>query len=97
MKTKQTFIKPGLTAAMVFFAFSAFQLAHAYNPDANLLQVKGYSPEVVEITNQQRSKQEWKAPAIRRRSPKETLLHNIYKGNWTEGYDGFGAYVIRDN
>lgn len=67
----------------------------AYAPDGDLMKIKGYSPEVIQTANQQRSRQEWKEPSVQTKSTTEQFFHNIYYGNWMGPLDDFGAEVIR--
>jgi hypothetical protein len=69
----------------------------AYAPDSELMKIKGYSPEVIQVADQQRSRQEWREPSTIRQSPVERFFHNIYYGEWTNGVDDFGNQVIRSN
>lgn len=75
----------------------AASVAHAYAPEGDLMKIKGYSPEVIEVTDIQRSRQEWRQPAAPKRTPVEKFFHNIYYGDWMGGVDAFGNGVIRDN
>lgn len=70
-------------------------VALAYAPDGELMQIKGYSPELIQTTNQQRNRQEWKEPSRPLRSPIERFLHNVYYGDWVAPVDDFGGGVIR--
>jgi hypothetical protein len=69
----------------------------AYAPDGDLMKIKGYSPEVIQTANQQRSRQEWKEPSVQTKSTTEQFFHNIYYGNWMGPLDDFGSEVIRKN
>jgi hypothetical protein len=69
--------------------------ASAFEPDGKLLKIKGFSPEVVKVADIQRSRQEWKEPAVPRQSPVEKFFHNVYYGEWTGGLDEFGSQVLR--
>jgi hypothetical protein len=71
--------------------------ALAFAPEGDLLEVKGYSPELVQLTDQQRSRQEWRSPSIPKQTPVEKFFHNIYYGEWTESVDDFGSQVLRDH
>lgn len=88
-------VKHTITAISLAFLLQGVSLA--YTPENTLLKVKGYSPEVVDSANQQRSRQEWKSPSVPQRTVKEKLLHNFYYGDWTDGIDDFGAQVIREH
>jgi hypothetical protein len=71
--------------------------ALAYVPEGDLLKIKGYSPEVIETADHQRSRQEWKEPSAPKQSPMEKFFHNIYYGDWTGSVDEFGSQVLRGN
>jgi hypothetical protein len=71
--------------------------ALAYAPEGDLMKVKGYSPELIQLTSGQRSRQEWKQAAPPKKSPTERFMHNIYYGEWINNVDEFGAQVIRDH
>jgi len=87
------------TVAMAAFLLISFAapMAHAYTPEGDLMKIKGYSPELVETTNVQRSRQEWRTPSVPKRSPFQQLLHNIWSGNWSDDLDPPGFSVIRDH
>jgi hypothetical protein len=93
-RKKSPFVFLGLAAMAVL---TSGQSAPAFAPEGDLMKVKGYSPEVIKVTDQQRSRQEWKEPAILRQKPMEKFLRNFYYGEWTNGIDDFGSQVIRDN
>ena len=71
--------------------------ALAYSPEGDLMEVKGYSPEVIELANRQRSRQEWRQAPAPKHSPVEKFFHNIYYGDWTGNVDGFGERVLREH
>ncbi len=71
--------------------------ALAYAPEGDLMKIKGYSPEVIQTANLQRSRQEWKEPSTPTKSPKEKFFHNIYYGDWVGPIDDFGSEVLRKN
>ncbi len=71
--------------------------AQAYAPEGDLMKIKGYSPEVIQTANLQRSRQEWKEPSTPTKGPVERFFHNIYYGDWIGPVDDFGSEVIRDN
>ncbi|MCE3234946.1 MAG: hypothetical protein K0Q50_1126 [Vampirovibrio sp.] len=83
--------------AILFGASLAGSQALAYAPEGDLMKIKGYSPEVIDTANSQRSRQEWKEPSAPKQTPMEKFFHNIYYGNWTGGVDDFGAQVIREH
>ena len=71
--------------------------AFAYTPEGDLMKIKGYSPEVIQTANMQRSRQEWKEPSTPTKSTVEKFFHNVYYGNWMGPVDDFGNGVIRGN
>lgn len=79
-------------ASVILSAVSAW----AYAPEGDLLKIKGYSPEIIQTSGTQRSRQEWREPSPPKMSPFRRYLHNIYRGNWTEGVDEFGSTIIRE-
>jgi hypothetical protein len=83
-------------AAVISLGGLQGQTAQAYAPEGDLMRIKGYSPEVIEATDSQRSRQEWRQPSAPRMAPIEKFFHNIYYGDWTGGVDDFGSQVIRD-
>lgn len=86
----------GIAAGTVLMISSLAGQALAYAPEGELMKIKGYSPEVIETANSQRSRQEWKEPAGPKQTPRERFFHNIYYGNWTGSVDEFGSQVIRE-
>lgn len=82
-----------LTAGLMTLAGQAL----AYAPEGDLMKIKGYSPEVIQTANLQRSRQEWKEPSAPTKSTKEKFFHNIYYGDWMGPIDDFGAEVLRKN
>jgi hypothetical protein len=85
-----------LAVAAVFGAWGG-STARAFAPEEDLMKVKGYSPEVIRVTDVQRSRQEWRTPVEPTQTPVERFFHNIYYGEWTEGIDTFGEQIIRDH
>lgn len=83
--------------AGILFSSLAVSPALAYAPEGDLLKIKGYSPEVIETANSQRSRQEWKQPSAPKQTPKEKFFHNIYYGDWTGSIDEFGSQVLREH
>lgn len=70
--------------------------ALAFSPEGDLMKIKGFSPEVIQLTDSQRSRQEWKESSAPKLSPTERFFHNIYYGDWTGDIDQFGSSVIRE-
>jgi len=70
--------------------------ALAYSPENDLMKIKGYSPEVIQLTETQRSRQEWKEASAPKLGPVERFFHNIYYGDWTGDIDQFGSGIIRE-
>ena len=87
-------MKQLLTVAILCGTLSA-SVAQAYAPEQDLLQIKGYSPEVIETATKQRSRQEWRQPEAPLRTPVEQFFHNIYYNDWTGSVDEFGSTVLR--
>ena len=71
-------------------------LANAYAPDDDLMKTKGYSPEMIRMTDVQRSRQEWREPPAPVRSPIQNAFHNVVNNNWTGSFDEFGSNIIRN-
>jgi hypothetical protein len=82
----------GLVSGIVMDAGQAL----AYAPEGDLMKVKGFSPEVIQLTETQRSRQEWKTASAPKMSPTERFIHNIYYGDWTGDIDEFGSGIIRE-
>lgn len=91
----KTLIASGLFLSMASIGLG--QSAFAFAPEGDLMKIKGFSPEVIQVTSQQRSRQEWREPAIPKQRPMERFFHNVYYGEWTGGIDEFGSQVIREN
>ncbi len=70
--------------------------ALAYAPESDLMKIKGYSPETIAVTDQQRSRQEWRQPSTPAMTPTEKFFHNIYYGDWIGDIDDFGNSKIRE-
>jgi hypothetical protein len=84
----------------VILAFGTMALASsafAYTPENDLMKIKGYSPEVIQTANQQRSRQEWKEASVQTKTTTEKFFYNIYYGNWMGPIDDFGSDIIRQN
>jgi hypothetical protein len=71
-------------------------VAFGFAPEPDLMKIKGYSPETINITQTQRNKQEWRAPHAPNMSPMERFFHNIYFNDWTGNIDEFGSQIIRN-
>ncbi len=69
--------------------------AFAFAPEPDLMKIKGYSPEIINTMQTQRSRQEWRQPPAPVLSPVERFFHNIYYNEWTGSIDEFGSQVIR--
>lgn len=85
----------GVAFGLAVVAMSGVQ-AFAYAPEGDLLKVKGYSPEVIQLTESQRSRQEWREASPPSQTPMERFFHNVYYGDWTGSVDPFGSQIIRD-
>ncbi len=81
--------------ALSLSAFLAQGVSQAYAPEDDLLKIKGYSPELIRMTDTQRSRQEWREPQAPVRTPVENAFHNIFYNNWTGSFDEFGSNIIR--
>lgn len=86
----------GIAFGLCCWALASGHAAFAYSPEEDLMKIKGYSPELIETTDTQRSRQEWREPSAPRRTPMEKFFHNIYYGNWTGDVDDFGSQIIRE-
>lgn len=90
-------IKWALVAAvMVVASLSASPTALAYEPEIDLLAIKGYSPQNIDAIQLQRSRQEWKEPSAPLRTPIQQFWHNAWQNDWTGSVDEFGRSVIRE-
>jgi hypothetical protein len=77
-------------ASLAMLLIPAF--SWAYTPENTLLKVKGYSQEVVNSTEHQRTRQEWKTTPLQPQpTAKEKFLHNLYRGDWLESLDDMGG------
>ncbi len=92
--------KPVLLTALVAGVGVAALLhgapALAYAPEGDLMKTKGYSPEVIQLAQTQRSRQEWKMSAAPKMTPTERFFHNVYYGDWTGDVDQFGSMILRE-
>ena len=70
--------------------------ALAYAPEPELMQLKGYSPEVVSTAQDQRKRQEWRQLGVQTMTPMERFWHNIMYNNWTGSVDPFGSQILRE-
>ena len=82
--------------AILLSAFLAQGVSLAYAPEDDLLKIKGYSPELIRMTDTQRSRQEWREPEASVRTPLEHAFHNVFYNNWTGSFDDFGSNIIRN-
>ncbi|MBX2861024.1 MAG: hypothetical protein KTR14_07305 [Vampirovibrio sp.] len=82
----------------IFLGAIAFMPASfAYAPEPDVMEIKGYSPEIINTTQVQRNRQEWRKPPAPPMTPREQFFHNIYYNNWIGGVDPFGSQVIRQH
>lgn len=95
MTPTRLFLTLGLTGCMTLHPLMA-GMALAYAPEAELLKTKGYSPEIINTMEAQRSRQEWRQPPAPILSPIKRFMHNIYYNEWTGSIDEFGAQVLRE-
>jgi hypothetical protein len=66
------------------------------HPDAELLQVKGYSTEVITHTGRQSLRQEWKPQVIPYRTKWAQFKRNLWRNDWTGALDEFGSPSLSD-
>ncbi len=87
-----------LLAVLLFCALIATMnsVAGAYAPEADFLQIKGYSPEIIDSIVTQRYRQEWRYPPPPKRRPKDQILRNIFINDPLGNIDPFGSYKIRE-
>jgi hypothetical protein len=88
--------KASVLAIMVGLMGATALPALAFEPDRDLLSIKGYSPENIDLIDVQRSRQEWKEPAPPLRTPAQQFWHNVWNNDWTGSVDTFGRSVIRE-
>lgn len=70
--------------------------AYAYRPEPEFLQIKGYSPETVDVTVVQSYRQEWRYPPPPKRTPTEQFWRNVFINDPLGNIDPFGSYKIRE-
>lgn len=85
-----------LALILVGGAMASGNIAFGFAPEPELLKIKGFSPEIISVTETQRSRQEWRVPAPPRMSPMERFFSNIYYNDWIGNVDSFGDYIIRN-
>lgn len=68
----------------------------AYTPEKEFLQLKGYSPELIDTAHTQRFRQEWRYPPPPYRTPRRQMLRNVVINDWFGNKDPFGSYKIRE-
>lgn len=93
---------PGMMAALLLLTTTSLLVvvspeAQAYQPEPDLMMVKGYSPATIELTQVQRQRNEWKEPPARIRTPWQQFWYNVWNNDWTGSVDPFGRSVIRQN
>ena len=67
----------------------------ANTPSTEFLQQQGYSPEMIDMTNVQQSRAEWRGVAPPRRSPAKQFFYNIWTNNITDNIDPMGYTQVR--
>ncbi len=92
LNAKQVIVVSMLAVGVMVATINA---AQAYAPENDMLHIKNYSPETVQMISTQRSRQEWREPPAAKRTPMENFFHNIYYNDWTGSYDDFGSTIIR--
>ena len=70
--------------------------AHAFAPTTDLLKIKGYSPQTVDVIYTQTKRMEWKNPPAPTMTPEERFYHNVIINDWTGNFDAFGSRIIRE-
>ena len=88
-------MKTVISAAVAVGVLMGMGQAFAYAPEGDLMKIKGYSPEIIDVTDTQRSRQEWREPPAPEHPPLEKFFHNIYYNEWTGSVDEFGSGIIR--
>ncbi len=68
----------------------------AYAPEHSLLEIKGFSPETVNIIETQTDRMEWKRPSPPERPPSKQFLRNVFINDWTGNFDPFGSHILRE-
>jgi hypothetical protein len=76
---------------------SGANFAQAFSPEIETLDLKGYSPETIEIVMANRSRNEWRGMATRKRTPSEKFWYNFIHGEWVGDLDEPGYQIIRRN
>ncbi len=85
-----------LLGAFLLLALLSTGTGWAYAPEPVLLDIKGYSPEIIDTIQTQTDRMEWRQPQPPARTPKERFLHNIFINDWTGNFDPFGSHVLRE-
>ncbi|MFN8614497.1 MAG: hypothetical protein U0003_01115 [Vampirovibrionales bacterium] len=65
-------------------------------PSTQWLLKKGYSHELVTVTDTQRYRQEWRLPPAPLRTPKQQIWRNVVINDPLGNVDPFGSYLIRE-
>ena len=65
-------------------------------PDTDWMLRKGYSHELVTVTDTQRHRQEWRLPPAPLRTPKQQIWRNVVINDPLGNVDPFGSYLIRE-
>jgi hypothetical protein len=70
--------------------------AFSYAPEVEQMKIKGYSPMMIKMVQDQRNRQEGRDSVSPTLTPAERFFHNIYYNDWTGSIDNFGSEVIRE-
>lgn len=65
-------------------------------PEKDWMLLKGYSHELVTVTDTQRHRQEWRLPPAPLRTPKQQIWRNVVINDPLGNVDPFGSYLIRE-
>jgi hypothetical protein len=82
-------------ALIAAFCVMAMPVSHAFTPEIETLELKGFSPDTIDLAMHARSQSEWRGTPAPKRSPVEQVLYNIIHNDWTGNTDQAGYSVIR--
>ena len=85
-----------LTFALLLFASQLGITALAFEPNPELLSIKGYSPQIVTTIGIQQDRMEWKQPPPPPGTPWQQFWHNVYTNDWTGSIDPISYGTIRE-
>jgi hypothetical protein len=89
---RHSFVALAFMAACVALATP---LSYAVTPEVETMELKGYSPDTIDLVMHARSQAEWRGIPAPRRSPVEMVLYNLIHNDWTGTLDQPGYSVIR--